>query len=289
MRFGGSLMKHELLLLCLMAHFAGDYYLQTKHLAKIKDNVFKGVVQHSFIYCIPFLFIWFLLGLDGSLWRTLLFICIIHFIIDSVKFLYKVKIIKKIKKKYLVLRESTLYLADQSLHLISIIIICFINRNLKIKPVFSVEAFFQYLNIDSHKLFRWILLMLIIGKPINISFKKLFTGLKPSDPLISQYSGSEFKLSVTAADTSMDMNRKTIIGIENKNAGQYIGFLERILIAIFLSIGQYASIGFIMTAKSIARYDKISKSQEFAEYYLVGTLASLIAALVTYFFIFTLL
>ncbi|WP_313134300.1 DUF3307 domain-containing protein [Anaerocolumna sp.] len=282
-------MKHELLLLCLMAHFAGDYYLQTKRLAKIKDNVLKGVLQHSFIYGIPFLFIWFLIGLDETLWIPLLLICVLHLIIDSVKFLYKVKIIKRIKKKSLVIKESTLYLVDQGIHLISIIIICFINRNEIVTPLFSIEVFFQYINIDSHRFFQWILLLLIVGKPINISFKKLFTGIKPSDQLISQYSGSEIKLSAAGVENSMEINKKTIMGIEDKTAGQYIGFLERLLIAIFLSIGQYASIGFIMTAKSIARYDKISKSQEFAEYYLVGTLASLMAGLIIYFFVFSLL
>ncbi len=282
-------MKHELLLLCLMAHFAGDYYLQTKRLAKIKDNVFRGVLQHSFIYGIPFLFIWFLIGLDETLWIPLLLICVLHLIIDSVKFLYKVKIIKRIKKKSLVIKESTLYLVDQGIHLISIIIICFINRNEIVTPLFSIEVFFQYINIDSHRFFQWILLLLIVGKPINISFKKLFTGIKPSDQLISQYSGSEIKLSAAGVENSMEINKKAIMGIEDKTAGQYIGFLERLLIAIFLSIGQYASIGFIMTAKSIARYDKISKSQEFAEYYLVGTLASLMAGLIIYFFVFSLL
>lgn len=34
-----------------------------------------------------------------------------------------------------------------------------------------------------------------------------------------------------------------------------------------------------MTAKSIARYDRISKDQEFAEYYLLGTLLSTICAI----------
>ena len=34
-----------------------------------------------------------------------------------------------------------------------------------------------------------------------------------------------------------------------------------------------------MTAKSIARYDRISKDQEFAEYYLLGSLLSTICAI----------
>lgn len=282
-------MKNELLLFCLIAHFIGDYYLQTKHLAKIKDNLFRGVLQHIFLYCVPFLFIWIFTGLGDILWKSVLCICIIHLIIDSIKFLYKAKIIKRIKNKSFIVKERTLYLVDQSIHLISIIIICFIGRKITLTPLLPIDAFFQYMNIDSHKLFQWILLLFIIGKPVNISFKKLFTGLKPSDYVISHYNRKEIRLSVAAIDNSKEFDKTTIVGIEEKNAGQYIGFLERILIVIFLSIGQYASIGFIMTAKSIARYDKISKSQEFAEYYLIGTLASLIAALITYFFVFTLL
>lgn len=43
---------------------------------------------------------------------------------------------------------------------------------------------------------------------------------------------------------------------------------------ILLSIGQYSAIGLVLTAKSIARYNKITENQEFAEYYLLGTLLS---------------
>ena len=51
---------------------------------------------------------------------------------------------------------------------------------------------------------------------------------------------------------------------------------------IFLILGQYAAIALVFTAKSIARYDMISKNQGFAEYYLIGSLFSMISVLVTY-------
>ena len=41
---------------------------------------------------------------------------------------------------------------------------------------------------------------------------------------------------------------------------------------------QISAVGLVLTAKSIARYDRISKDQEFAEYYLLGTLLSTICA-----------
>ncbi len=58
-----------------------------------------------------------------------------------------------------------------------------------------------------------------------------------------------------------------------------IGFLERLVIGACLLYGQFASIGLVFTAKSIARYNKISESPAFAEYYLIGSLVSILSAL----------
>ena len=49
---------------------------------------------------------------------------------------------------------------------------------------------------------------------------------------------------------------------------------------ILISVDQYSAVGLVLTAKSIARYDKISKDQIFAEYYLLGTLLSAICSIV---------
>lgn len=77
-----------------------------------------------------------------------------------------------------------------------------------------------------------------------------------------------------------------LLGIfKDNNAGRFIGTIERIIMLIFLSIGQYSAIGLVLTAKSIARYDKIAKEPEFAEYYLLGTLLSTLAVVITSFII----
>ena len=72
---------------------------------------------------------------------------------------------------------------------------------------------------------------------------------------------------------------------ENYNAGRFIGTIERFIMLVFISLGQYAAIGLVLTAKSIARYDKIAKVPEFAEYYLLGTLLSTMAVVITSFII----
>jgi hypothetical protein len=75
-------------------------------------------------------------------------------------------------------------------------------------------------------------------------------------------------------------------GSKNENnAGRIIGTIERIIILIFISIGQYSAIGLILTAKSIARYDKIAKEKDFAEYYLLGTLISTLSVIVVSFLV----
>jgi len=63
-----------------------------------------------------------------------------------------------------------------------------------------------------------------------------------------------------------------------QNAGLYIGWLERFLVITALLLQSPATVGMILTAKSIARYPEL-KSQRFAEYYLIGTLLSISMAL----------
>jgi hypothetical protein len=63
-----------------------------------------------------------------------------------------------------------------------------------------------------------------------------------------------------------------------KRAGAIIGILERIFVLTLVLIGEFASIALIFTAKSIARFEDL-KRREFAEYYLIGTLASILLAM----------
>jgi Protein of unknown function (DUF3307) len=62
------------------------------------------------------------------------------------------------------------------------------------------------------------------------------------------------------------------------NAGLYIGWLERFLVLTALFLQSPGTVGFILAAKSIARYPEL-KSVRFAEYFLVGTLLSMTIAI----------
>lgn len=64
---------------------------------------------------------------------------------------------------------------------------------------------------------------------------------------------------------------------ELRNAGIYIGWLERFLVLTVLILESPAAVGLILTAKSVVRYPEL-KSVRFAEYFLIGTLLSITIA-----------
>lgn len=59
--------------------------------------------------------------------------------------------------------------------------------------------------------------------------------------------------------------------------GKYIGLLERAIIVVLVLHGEMTAVGFVLAAKSIARFKQLD-DRAFAEYYLVGTLISTLIA-----------
>lgn len=115
---------------------------------------------------------------------------------------------------------------------------------------------------------RWLLMVLLLGKPANLVIREL---------------NDKDNIRQPQAPTPVPVLDTPRREAEYQHAGSRIGTLERYLIAIMILLGQYAAIGLIFTAKSITRYDRISKDPSFAEYYLVGTLMSTLIAILTVF------
>lgn len=64
------------------------------------------------------------------------------------------------------------------------------------------------------------------------------------------------------------------------NAGKWIGIIERIIILALVLNHQYASVGLLLTAKSLLRFNEPNRLEVKTEYLLIGTLISFgIAAL----------
>lgn len=97
------------------------------------------------------------------------------------------------------------------------------------------------------------LAILIIHEPANILIQSILKELKDDN----------------IAESNVEKK-----GTVDMKAGRKIGSIERFIMLLFIAMDQYTAMGMVLTAKSIARYDQITKEQAFAEYYLIGTLIS---------------
>jgi hypothetical protein len=65
------------------------------------------------------------------------------------------------------------------------------------------------------------------------------------------------------------------------NAGKWIGIIERLIVFIFVLLGQYAAISLLIAAKGIIRFNEKDRPEVKTEYLVIGTLMSIGIALVT--------
>lgn len=132
--------------------------------------------------------------------------------------------------------------------------------NLNFRMLFLVT----FLADPANYLVRWVLC-----KDESSLLERLALELLP----IERYS---FAGEIAAASTGEDLAAL--------RAGRKIGTLERLLILFLVASGNVASIGLVITAKSIVRYPRLNEP-EFAEYYLFGTLLSVVIVLASCFLV----
>ncbi|WP_296705752.1 DUF3307 domain-containing protein [Algoriphagus sp.] len=143
------------------------------------------------------------------------------------------------------------YIADQAAHLISIIILWTLITGQNLGQIFRLSTFEWNSNFQ-----------LIIIAYIIVTL--------PSGILIGYLTLSwQEQLSKNKKDESL------------KDAGKWIGIIERILILTFILLNQWQPIGFLLAAKSVFRFGdlKKAKEQKKTEYILIGTLLSFTLAI----------
>ncbi|MEX0762150.1 MAG: hypothetical protein WD208_03770 [Dehalococcoidia bacterium] len=69
-------------------------------------------------------------------------------------------------------------------------------------------------------------------------------------------------------------------GDDGVERGRIIGILERMIVLTLVLVGQWGALGLVIAAKSIARFRNLD-NRAFSEYYLIGTLASILIATVS--------
>ncbi len=75
--------------------------------------------------------------------------------------------------------------------------------------------------------------------------------------------------------------REKILNPESlANAGKWIGIIERLIVFIFVLLGQYAAISLLIAAKGIIRFNEKDRPEVKTEYLVIGTLMSIGIALI---------
>lgn len=254
---------HPLLLTLFIAHFLSDFHWE-QPLPDGRKPFSKQMMWTQFLRITIPLVVLSLIFPEMTITNACLVLS--HIVISLVKrFL--------LDKSLPLSQEQGIFLISQCAHLL--VIVCFywwfLVQN-------GEEVILYQYGIDWEQLeylLRVILFILLVTKPMNVIFKLFF----------SKYQVKELSHLLLEKTTPERVHTKqeedTVVG-----AGALIGNLERIIMGLFLILGQYTAIGLVFTAKSIARYDRISKSQAFAEYYLIGSLFSIIAVVIIYFVLF---
>lgn len=67
---------------------------------------------------------------------------------------------------------------------------------------------------------------------------------------------------------------------QSQRMGRTIGILERMFVLSLVILGQWQVVGWVFAGKTVARFRELD-DREFSEYYLIGTLSSLLFASVT--------
>jgi hypothetical protein len=122
----------------------------------------------------------------------------------------------------------------------------------------------------------------ILGKSGTLPSGKQFGDfperLPISSPLPPPLEASGSVTSITIA-ASVDESPQTTVDTKEYNRGRLIGDLERILLTIVVAAGSYAALAFLVAAKGVVRSDEFDKDRDFAEYFLIGSLSSVLVAL----------
>lgn len=247
--------KMDLFFLLCICHVIGDFFLQTEETAREKRTKMRVYFKHAVLYAAPYVICGFAAYAAyevDDIHKLLLWCILSHAAIDSMKIGLEIMLENRTGKAFGKNVDAGIYLGDQSAH-----ILCLVCGAVLYKGILPDMP--EYVS----KAILYLLYFLCLQKPANVTFKQLF---------------SRFH-----ADAE---NKAKTEGQVKEGAGAWIGNLERTLSGILILLGQFSAVGLAMTAKSVARYNEISENPSFAEYYLIGTLYSILYTVALYCLLF---
>ncbi|MBW3929209.1 DUF3307 domain-containing protein [Klebsiella pneumoniae] len=305
-----------LFLLLLLVHIIFDFYLQTEVMVREKsfDNGFVRALKahlfhaamHGFFLCLScFAFIYGFLSCTNLLnLKLFVFLLILftlcHFLTDVIKSLISLKI----KGFY----SFFIFLIDQVFHILTILfVICYFFNDYGVY-IYDFD-FVKY--IGGMLVFACAIAFLL--KPSSIIvylfFKSSGIGDGSENVKITKSKIAELLYAVlhkdlgdsNIADYTLVVSKykekaeKIVIGISNgqadinissiskvNNAGRFIGYLERLIIFLFLILGSVTAVVAVLAMKTALRFSDLKDDNDSgkAEYIMIGTFFSLIITVI---------
>jgi len=238
-------MMLKLIIVLITAHIITDYAIQTQNMVDNKINKqIRSYISHVLVYFMTALF----LSINWFSWQLIVAVCIqtiLHGIIDY----FKIDLaIKKLEYKF------EIDVLDILLHFAIIWVTIII-----LQPTYSIIKLPFNLHIP-------VTIEVYCGFCIYVS------------SILFLLNGGTYL--VRAILQKVNSNKEIARKKEKDNTGKLIGNLERLLLFILILFNNLVAIGFVITAKSIARFEEMKK-KSFSEYYLIGTLSSVLIAIIT--------
>ncbi len=228
-----------------LSHLLTDFVLQSDRM--IADKKRRSALAYAGHGAVHFfsaaLFLGFAIPGLAPRWgfyASILGLALVHLAIDWLK-------LRLVRSEMLADGAAT-FLSDQAIHALTVLLTAWLITR---PPLWTLLAKLQWAQSA-------------IEKPLVVSV--VYIGVI--------FGGGYVVRFLTKPLTKQDMSILGETTSEMQNAGMYIGWLERFVVLTALVLQSPATVGLILTAKSIARYPEM-KSVRFAEYFLIGTLLSM--------------
>lgn len=238
------------LALLFAGHVVGDFLLQTRWIAEQKARTGPLVVHLLLVGASHILFLLPFMG--GRVIVVLAGVILLHGVIDAVT--------GRIRAEASSTRSVAVFAADQALHVIVLFAAWAILTPDIIAPRWiggdSIEVATAAAVLIAAYVFNWNGGSVLVRGVLALVRLTSVVGAR----------GNEHE----------DESRFTPLA----GTGHLIGALERFLTLTLVLLGEWSALGFILAAKSIARFKEL-EDREFSEYYLLGTLTSVIVATAT--------
>ncbi|MCD8510419.1 MAG: DUF3307 domain-containing protein [Bacillus sp. (in: Bacteria)] len=280
----------------VLAHLIGDFYFQTEKMVKNKQRYLKRHLLHQFTLGFIALLIVFVLSGERDFWwyvalPSILFV-VFHWIIDVGKIKGQAIIAEKYGKGSP--WEGALFVIDQGLHLVSILLISMLIFNLDIMVVGSQILVAIGLGEGNGPSFStgqkvlFIIIMLIIATSVSGHLIRILLGSFTNYLSLfeGKYTLKDNRQGKGFTNRDFDQNASMseeytymVVKHQDLSRGKIIGYLERLLVIVLVVNDSISSIAFIIAAKSLTRFKQLD-DRDWAEYFLLGTLTSIFLAIV---------